>query len=62
MRARLAVILQNRLEMASLHWACQVSGIVVTPLNWRIRPERIVWSQWRGKTEPGSRREFSAIT
>ena len=35
---RLAVILQNRLEMASLHWACQFAGIVVTPLNWRIKP------------------------
>jgi 2-furoate---CoA ligase len=23
---RLAVILQNRLEMASLHWACQFAG------------------------------------
>jgi acyl-CoA synthetase (AMP-forming)/AMP-acid ligase II len=34
---RLAVILQNRLEMASLHWACQLAGIVVTPLNWRIK-------------------------
>ena len=30
---RLAVILQNRLEMASLHWACQFAGIVVTPLK-----------------------------
>ena len=35
---RLAVILPNRLEMASLHWACQFAGIVVTPLNWRIKP------------------------
>jgi 2-furoate---CoA ligase len=25
---RLAVILQNRLEMASLHWTCQFAGIV----------------------------------
>jgi 2-furoate---CoA ligase len=38
---RLAVILQNRLEMASLHWACQFAGIVVTPLNWRIKPEEL---------------------
>jgi hypothetical protein len=34
---RLAVILQNRLEMASLHWACQFLGIVMTPLNWRLK-------------------------
>ena len=38
---RLAVILQNRLEMASVHWACQFAGIVVTPLNWRIKPEEL---------------------
>jgi 2-furoate---CoA ligase len=34
---RLAVLLQNRLEMASLYWACQFAGIVATPLNWRIK-------------------------
>ena len=38
---RLVVILQNRLEMASLHWACQFAGIVVTPLNWRIKSEEL---------------------
>jgi 2-furoate---CoA ligase len=38
---RLAVILQNRLEMASLHWACQLAGIVMTPLNWRIKAEEL---------------------
>ena len=27
--------------MASLHWACQLAGIVVTPLNWRIKPEEL---------------------
>jgi 2-furoate---CoA ligase len=34
---RLAVVLRNRLDMASLHWACQLTGIVATPLNWRIK-------------------------
>jgi 2-furoate---CoA ligase len=38
---RLAVILQNRLEMASLHWACQFADIVVTPLNWRIKSDEL---------------------
>jgi hypothetical protein len=38
---RLAVILQNRLAMASLHWACQFLGLVVTPLNWRIKADEI---------------------
>jgi len=36
---RLAIVLQNRLDMASLHWACQLAGIVATPLNWRIKAE-----------------------
>ena len=40
-RDRLAVILQNRLEMATLHWACQFVGIVMTPLNWRIKAEEL---------------------
>ncbi|MBI1398250.1 MAG: AMP-binding protein [Betaproteobacteria bacterium] len=35
------VILQNRWEMATLHWACQFLGIVVTPLNWRAKAEEI---------------------
>jgi len=39
---RLAVILQNRMEMASLHWACQFLGIVMTPLNWRLKTEELM--------------------
>ena len=38
---RLAVILQNRMEMASLHWTCQFLGIVMTPLNWRLKAEEL---------------------
>lgn len=38
---RLAVVLQNRLDMASLHWACQLAGIVVMPLNWRIKADEL---------------------
>jgi 2-furoate---CoA ligase len=37
----LLVALQNRWEMASLHWACQFLGVVVTPLNWRSKPDEI---------------------
>lgn len=32
---RLLVVMQNRWQMATLHWACQFAGIVVTPINWR---------------------------
>jgi 2-furoate---CoA ligase len=39
--SRLLVVMQNRWQMATLHWACQFAGIVVTPLNWRAKPEEI---------------------
>jgi 2-furoate---CoA ligase len=32
---RLVTALQNRWEAATLHWACQFAGLVVTPVNWR---------------------------
>ena len=37
----LAVVLQNRWEMATLHWACQFLGVIVTPLNWRAKADEI---------------------
>ena len=37
----LVVVLQNRLEMATIHWACQLAGIIVTPINWRLKAEEI---------------------
>ena len=37
----LLVVMQNRWEMATLHWACQFAGIVVTPLNWRANGDEI---------------------
>ncbi|WP_175943565.1 AMP-binding protein [Caballeronia sp. BCC1704] len=38
---RLLVVLQNRWEMATLHWAGQFAGIVIVPLNWRAKPEEV---------------------
>ncbi len=37
----LLVVMQNRWEMATVHWACQLLGVIVTPLNWRAKPEEI---------------------
>ncbi len=37
----LLAALQNRVEMASLHWACQFSGVIMTPLNWRAKAEEL---------------------
>ena len=38
---RLAVIMQNRWQMAALHWACQLAGVVVVPLNWRSTADEL---------------------
>jgi 2-furoate---CoA ligase len=34
-------VLQNRWEAATLHWACQIAGIIITPLNWRAKDDEI---------------------
>ena len=38
---RILSILQNRFEAATLHWACQMAGITIVPINWRSKPEEI---------------------
>ncbi len=38
---RLCVVLQNRWEMAALHWACQLAGLVMVPLNWRVNADEL---------------------
>ncbi|MDH3692378.1 MAG: AMP-binding protein [Gammaproteobacteria bacterium] len=35
------VVLQNRWEMATFHWACQLCGIIITPINWRANPDEV---------------------
>ena len=37
----LVTVLSNRFEAATLHWACQMLGVVVTPLNWRATRDDI---------------------
>lgn len=37
----LLTVLQNRWETATLHWACQFAGIIITPINWRAKSEEI---------------------
>ena len=34
-------VLQNRHQAATLHWACQFMGVVITPLNWRAKGAEI---------------------
>ena len=37
----LVSVLQNRAEAATLHWACQLAGIIITPVNWRCTAEEL---------------------
>jgi 2-furoate---CoA ligase len=37
----LVTVLQNRWEAATLYWACQFAGVVITPINWRAKPDEI---------------------
>jgi 2-furoate---CoA ligase len=37
----LVTVLQNRWEAASLHWACQLAGLTIVPINWRAKPDEI---------------------
>ena len=38
---RVLTVLQNRAESATLHWACQASGITIVPVNWRSKADEI---------------------
>src|SRR5262249_22049022 len=33
--------LQNRWEAATLHWACQFAGLIITPVNWRSTAQEL---------------------
>src|SRR5262245_4064884 len=37
----LVTLLTNRWEAATIHWACQLSGIIITPLNWRATADEL---------------------
>ena len=37
----LVTLLQNRWEAATIHWACQFAGIIITPVNWRAKAAEI---------------------
>ena len=39
----LAAVMPNRFEMATLYWACQLSGLIFTPYNWRAAADEIAF-------------------
>ncbi|MCZ4354002.1 AMP-binding protein [Roseovarius aestuarii] len=38
---RIVVAMQNNRAAASLHWACQLAGVIIVPVNWRATPDEI---------------------
>src|ERR1700691_821348 len=37
----IVTVLQNCEAAATLHWACQLAGIVITPVNWRAKADEL---------------------
>jgi 2-furoate---CoA ligase len=37
----LVTVLQNTWQAATLHWACQFAGVIITPINWRAKADDI---------------------
>jgi 2-furoate---CoA ligase len=37
----LLTVAQNRWEAATVHWACQFAGIIITPVNWRVTADEL---------------------
>ncbi|MGA7070254.1 AMP-binding protein [Bradyrhizobium sp.] len=37
----IVTVLQNCEAAATLHWACQLAGIVITPVNWRAKNDEL---------------------
>ena len=37
----LITLLQNNWQAATIHWACQFAGIIITPLNWRSTADEL---------------------
>ena len=37
----IVTVLQNRWEAATIYWACQFTGIIITPINWRANADEL---------------------
>ena len=38
---KIITLLQNNIEAATIHWSCQMNGLIITPLNWRMTSNEI---------------------
>ena len=37
----LITALQNNWQAATVHWACQLAGLIITPVNWRVKTDEL---------------------
>jgi 2-furoate---CoA ligase len=37
----LITALQNNWQAATVHWACQLAGLIITPVNWRVKADEL---------------------
>src|ERR1700753_3081576 len=37
----LLTLLQNNWQAATVHWACQLAGLIITPINWRVKADEL---------------------
>ena len=40
---KLITLLPNNMEACTIHWACQIYGYVIVPINWRVKSEEIIF-------------------
>ena len=38
---KVITLLQNNIEAGTIHWSCQMNGLIITPLNWRMTSNEI---------------------
>jgi 2-furoate---CoA ligase len=58
----LVTVLQNRWEAATLHWACQFAGVIITPVNWRSTASEIDFYLQDADAKAVAYEDASAVT
>ena len=38
---KILTVLQNNFEACTIHWSCQITGIIIVPINWRAKAKEI---------------------
>ncbi|MBB3319859.1 MULTISPECIES: AMP-binding protein [unclassified Rhizobium] len=56
----LVSVLRNRWQTATLHWACQFSGVILTPINWRAKADEVSYAVSDSEARAVAFEEFSA--